>query len=368
MHVVICSLVRNGMRYLPAYRKQLEALSLPEGLSWNLCILEGDSSDGSWNFLCRWASEDDRIIIGRENVGAADEGLDDRAERWARAGNACLDLRHSVPNYTHVLWLESDLAFPLDLLTRLLSCKVDIVAPMVWIGGQFYDTWGFRDISGRKWSNSPPYHPNYRSNSLMEMGSVGSCVLIRREVLDAGIRVRGPYETGLLVGICNDARSKGFRVFADTSTAILHPVSLWEDQMWRLSGVKISDMRGTVRPLSLEDALSLRAAPLISLLTPEALVYAHRWFLKNVFKIWKTNRIDLRVEKELFPSRRYYLTVVIEKPEGLGRYPKVLKFFLSILSLERVKPFICDGWVYLEAGLISRFIKFACNVSIDKEQ
>lgn len=89
--VVICSLVRDGMAYIPAYRRQLESLSLGEGDSWHLCILEGDSRDGTWEYLVKWASEDSRLTLGRECAGDTAE-IEDRAARRARVGNACFDL------------------------------------------------------------------------------------------------------------------------------------------------------------------------------------------------------------------------------------------------------------------------------------
>jgi len=369
MHVVICSLVKNGMKYLPAYRKQLEAIALPEQLSWSLCILEGDSDDGTWDYLVRWASECDWIVIGQEDVGEPieGEGIDGRAERWARAGNACFDLIDAVPEYSHVLWMESDLCFPLDLLTRLLSHNVDIVAPMVWIGGHFYDTWGFRDLKGKKWSNYPPYHPKYQSDSLLEMGSVGSCVLFRREILDAGVRFRGPYETGLLVGVCNDARAKGFRVFADTSTSILHPVSLWADQMWIVTGIEVTGTNAVSSLLPREEWSALGVALYITSLSQESLVGAHQKLLKSVFETWKTNKIDVTVEVEPTPSRKYKLRIIAKKPKGLARIPLISRFMLKLLKLMPMKTYLRLGSVFLDRGCIARFIGLSCNVSFDRQ-
>lgn len=366
MHVVICSLVKNGMKYLPAYRKLLEALYLPDHQSWSLCILEGDSDDGTWDYLVQWASECDRIVIGREDVGEPDahEGIDGRAERWARAGNACLDLIPRGLNYTHVMWLESDLCFPLDLLTRLLSYDVDIIAPMIWIGGHFYDTWGFRDLRGRKWSNYPPYHPDYRSDSLLEMGSVGSCVLARRDILDAGIRFRGPYETGLIVGICYDARKKGFRVFADTSTSILHPVSLWEDQMWTVTGIELTDADAVTTLLPRERWGSLGVALHITSLSQETVIGVQQKLLKSVFAAWKTNSVDVSVEMAPPPFRKYSMKVTAGKPRGLARIPFLAGAMFALFKRIPLKTYSRDGAVYLDRGGIARFLGLTCRVII----
>jgi hypothetical protein len=347
-HVVICSLVRDGIDYLPSYRRQLESLLLNKDADWHLCILEGDSRDGTWEYLVQWAAEDPRVTIGKENVGDTAE-KEDRAARWARVGNACFDLIPEHLDYSHVVWLESDLCFPPDLFQRLLSHNVDVVAPIIWLGGHFYDTWGFRDLNGRRWTNNAPYHPQYRPMSLMEMGSVGSCVLFRREILDAGVRLKGTYENGLLVGMCNDARELGFKVFADTSTAILHPVDLWEAQMWRPSELIISEASGTNIAISLKEAQNLGLQMNLPLLDAAAMHNAHRKLWRNIFRRYQTNRLRVIVKAMAFPSKRYQINVYVDPPESLCRIPAVLR----ILHLG------------LRRKLVQKFFSCTVNITID---
>ncbi|HJV35055.1 hypothetical protein [Geomonas sp.] len=312
--VVICSLVRDGMSYLPSYRRQLESLSLEGDLDWRLCILEGDSSDGSWEYLVQWAADDPRIIIGREDVGDTAE-IQDRAERWARVCNACLALIPDSLEYSHMLWLEADLCFPPELLRRLLQHRVDVVAPIIYLGGLFYDTWGFRGLDGVAWTNNTPYHSAYQPMGLMEMSSVGSCVLFRRAILDAGIRFRGPYETGLLVGMCHDARAQGYRVFADTLTAILHPVDNWESQMWAPSRVEIVDGEGNCRELPLAEARRKRFVMHIAALDAGILLSAQRSFLRELSLLHRSNRFRIEVLARTYPHKRYQMKITVDKPQ-----------------------------------------------------
>ena len=160
---------------------------------------------------------------------------------------------------------------------------------------------------------------------------------MRREVLDSGVRFRGPYETGLLVGLCNDARNRGFQVFADTSTSILHPVSLWEEQMWQVSGVDIFENDGSVSAFTNEEAHVLGLSRHIALLEPEFLVLAQRNFLKYIFREWKTNRLRLQFCKEPPPSRMYRLKVFIGRREGVSfLVPGVAKLFTWVSLAARV--------------------------------
>jgi len=329
------------MAYILSYRRQLESLELNEGDGWRLCILEGDSRDSTWEYLVQWASEDSRVTIGRECVGDTAE-IEDRAARWAKAGNACFNMILSELQYSHVLWLESDLCFPPEFLKRLLAHNVDIVAPIIWLGGLFYDSWGFRDLNGKRWTGTAPYHPDYRPMSLMEMGSVGSCVLFRREILDTGIRFKGTYENGLLVGLCHDARALGFKVFADTSTAIIHPSDNWEAQMWRPSQIVITNAEGSSSTMSLDNARSLGLQMNLPFLDPAVMLSANRRFWKNLYRSYQTNRLQITVSAKVFPRKQYHVNVHIEPPDLLCRIPIVRHLFLLSWRLKIVqKAFRC---------------------------
>ncbi len=321
--IMICSLVRDGMDYLPAYRAQLEALKTSPDLTWKLCILEGDSKDGSEAFLRRWAEEDPtRVRIGKEDVGNTAQ-IQDRAERWARVANACFDLIPQDSRHTHVLWLEADLCFPPELLRRLVAHGVDIVAPIIFLGGHFYDTWGFRDPQGRRWRNQAPYHPDYRAHDLLPMSSVGSCVLFRREILDAGIRMRGPYESGLLVGMCLDAAARGFRTWADTGTAILHPMDPWEAQMWECRSVALRDREGKALELPEAELAVFKRKLRLSVLDASLIRRQGRALWRHLYPILRTNRIRVRAEAWNVPPKGYRLSVEALPPSAVGTIPWV---------------------------------------------
>jgi hypothetical protein len=286
--IAICSIVRDGMGYLPAYRRQLENLNLRDGDSWRLYILEGDSTDGTFDFLKQWEATDPRIKVGRECVGEALD-KDNRAARLAQAANACINLIPNGSSHTHVLWLEADLCFPPELVTRLLAKDVDIIAPIIYLGGYFYDTWGFRDLKGKKWKSPASSNRNFKPFRLIEMSSVGSCVMFRRAIWDSGIRFRGTYDDGLLVGVCQDARRKGNRVWADTSTAILHPSDVWEKQMWQPSAVQGVSSGGEVWNLSTSEAQEAGLQRNLPVVDPGFILQAQSSLWKTFFKRYNTS-------------------------------------------------------------------------------
>jgi hypothetical protein len=332
--VAICSIVRDGMAYLPAYRRQLESLDLACGLGWRLYIIEGDSRDDTHAFLQRWAREDVRVTIEREHAGDSAQ-VQVRAARWARVANTCLDLVPRSSAHTHVLWLEADLCFPPELLRRLLAHEVDVVAPMIFLGGLFYDTWGFRDTAGVSWRNAPPFHPQYRPMSLIEMSSVGSCVLFRRAVLDAGVRMKGRYDDGLLVGMCHDARALGHKVYADTGTAILHPVDRWEEQMWQPSALRLIDRRGREETLRPDDARAMGLEMNLPLLDPLALLRAQTSLWRHLFVRLDTDRMAIDATARATPAKRYELVVRAHEPRGPLRVDVVRRALHRLLLKHR---------------------------------
>lgn len=237
--IAVCSLFRDSAPEVAYFRalldNQLAAVGHPFDLRFS--FIEGDSRDDTWARLSRWADEDPRVLLGKIDVEPL-ASWEARIQAWAALGNATIDqLRGHAWDY--LLWCESDLCLPPDLIQLLLRSQCDIVAPAIYLGGLFYDIWGFRALDGSHFRNEAPYHPQFHPLGLTELSSVGSVVLFRRAVFDAGIRFRGEYPDGLLAGVCADARAKGFRVFCDSRTAVVHPTARWERQQYRLAGVAI---------------------------------------------------------------------------------------------------------------------------------
>ena len=237
--VAVCSLFRNSADTLDYFRAVIGAQER-DGVRLAYSFVEGDSADDTYERLTDWADEDPRVTLAQRHVEPVAD-FDDRVRKWAALGNLALDGALAT-EADYILWCESDLALPHDLLAQLLASSLagaDIVAPAIFMGGLFYDSWGFRGMDGVKFTNEAPYHRDFLPHGRVQLSSVGSCVLFRREVFEAGVRFRGTYNDGLLVGVCNDAALLGFRTFMDSRVAVLHPTSLWQRQQYRLERVEI---------------------------------------------------------------------------------------------------------------------------------
>ena len=254
--IAICALFRNSAQYIDYFRAVVCAQARAD-IDLVFSLVEGDSTDDSHARLQAWAREDSRVRLSKVDVEPV---LDfaDRVTKWAMLGNVAIEQALETA-CDRILWCESDLVLPNDLLEQLAAESCDIVAPAIFLGSLFYDTWGFRGVDGTRFANVQPYHPEFRHHALVPLSSVGSCVLFRREIFERGVRFRGTYDDGLLVGVCHDAASLGFRTFMDSRVAILHPTSQWRRQQYRMSQVEVECYRPDTK-----DALARAAQQIVA--------------------------------------------------------------------------------------------------------
>jgi len=161
----------------------------------------------------------------------------DRIERLSRAGDALLS---TVEDEDYVLWHESDLFTPDDLVERLASIDAAVVGGwpllshdqtkslgiktqkrMYLEGAIFYDTWGYRK-DGTRFKNNPPYHECYREEPF-PLDTVGSVALIKADYIRRGARMNG----GGMVGLCDSIRQMGGEVWCDPRVPVVQPTELW---------------------------------------------------------------------------------------------------------------------------------------------
>jgi len=230
--VNIASCIRSDSPYLKSYFSQISNLTQNLFCLGTVSVVCDDISEE----LKQIAENDSRIRLVKEEISDSQLiTLDEKAKQWASIGNQGLDDALKTKS-SHIIWVESDLCFPIDLIDQLIACNVDVVAPLIFLGHAFYDSWGFRDLSGKKILELNEFRLE-KDNRLMELSSVGSCVLFKSDIFDYGTRFRGSYDDGLLVGICNDARKSGYQIWCDLKTCIIHPTSHWREQVWLITRV-----------------------------------------------------------------------------------------------------------------------------------
>ncbi len=233
----LCTALRQGSIYAKSFFHQVNALTEKNyQIGVVVVVVDGDTlSDAA---LVASQSDSRVRFIFEGQRGAPTHFMHERSVAWARTGNLALEQSEKTPS-EFTLWIESDLSFPCDLIELLMEPKQDIVAPLIMLGGNFYDTWGFRDLSGRRITCLAGLQALAKGpGPLTELSSVGSCLLFRSSLLTEGVRMPSGYEDGLLVGFCLAARTNGARVFCRHDVTIVHPTSLWAAQVYRVTSCR----------------------------------------------------------------------------------------------------------------------------------
>lgn len=237
MEVAITSIVRNAMGYGDRYVAQVNdlamALYLEEEHNLTVYVAEGDSSDGTWEWLEGWRESqretgDYTVRLLKADHGGPAFGSVDNAERWRNIARTWNKLYQyiSVSPYRPdaVIYVEADLIWRPETLQRLLKhlSVVPAVAPLSMHrpSGWFYDTWGHRAMDGSHFQNIPPYHAilaGWKPGTLLPISSAGSCKVMRGEIVGRCWFS----ETDAMIG--HDLYAKGYSLWLDPSLAVEHP-------------------------------------------------------------------------------------------------------------------------------------------------
>jgi len=234
MNLVIGSCFRDSSdEYMDAYFSRIYMLrqSTSSDVKIRLLLVEGDSVDSTtWVRLNRKLGEHNlsgsQVILrdhGHPVYGSV--ATPERLSSFAYAANGIWE--NLEPSDDLLFYVESDIIWSPQTLAAMVqdlqpsNADWSIIAPMVHeiSTGGFYDTWGFRR-HGIHWTKHDG-HPTVDAGwqGIVEMDSVGSCLLIRTEVARQ-FRLT-PEES--LVGFCKLASQAGYRIGMDTRLEVEHP-------------------------------------------------------------------------------------------------------------------------------------------------
>jgi len=121
----------------------------------------------------------------------------------------------------YLLFVDSDISsIPSNLIRELLKVNKDVVAPYVYIEGKknaFFDTYVFRTLDNKKFSRYNP--PGEGTKVPLEVLSIGTLYLCKRQVIDAGASFENPCQH---LQFCKNARKLGFKIWTLPYLIILH--------------------------------------------------------------------------------------------------------------------------------------------------
>jgi len=227
-NIAITAPFRDGAGYLAEFIEQINSLDYPAENIRIFCI-EGDSKDNTWQLLTDWVLSDKRVKLIRYDTGQPKYPSTvnpDRFRHLSKVFNTCLASSLADGWADYVCLIPSDVIFGPDLLKGLLQHNKDIISPMYWTGdhpngSRFYDIWGYKDLEGIPF---PPrsfawYQTEFPTDGPVQLQTTGGVMLSRREVLEAGCRYT---ETDVDHGLCWTATEKGYTIWCDPQTHIIH--------------------------------------------------------------------------------------------------------------------------------------------------
>lgn len=137
----------------------------------------------------------------------------------ARVGN--LALSH-IGQPEFLFWIESDLIVDSLCISQLLEGMaqgIGAISPMILLEtkrNRFYDTYSFVGEDGKNWTQ----HPRQFTTRHVAMKSVGSCALIRGDLI---WKHGASFGNRCFPGLCDSIRNLGQKILVDTKTTIYHP-------------------------------------------------------------------------------------------------------------------------------------------------
>lgn len=122
--------------------------------------------------------------------------------------------------YDALLFVDSDMVVPVDLLTKLIEADKDIVSALAFKRTPGYEPCIFKECS----EQDAKFYLNY-PKGLIEIEGVGmACILIKRRVFEA---IPKPWFfphkiLGEDLSFCARARNAGFKIYCDTELICGH--------------------------------------------------------------------------------------------------------------------------------------------------
>ena len=221
MKVAILSLFRdNSETYIEAYLRRVDEMRKWSGYDVRVYAVEGDSQIQTHQWLCNYADPDTLVVI-KHNTGKPHYGsvvLPERLECLAETANAGMDLIADQRWADYVMFLDSDLYPPRDLLTKLVERDRHCIAPLVMAGKAFYDIWAFRKLGGEHFSPFVDWLED--QPDVFEIESAGGAVLFKATAAYQGALLG----SNAIVSLCRDIRQMGFKIFVDKTMTVYHPV------------------------------------------------------------------------------------------------------------------------------------------------
>lgn len=218
--IIIASIVRNEQKN-GNIERFLDCCQELEKYHKNIIyiFIEGDSSDDTYDILKEWIEIKNGSILQKIDMGYPPfpKSRDSiRTTYFAQLRNFLIELIFTIPDANEILMIDANYEWEGDIIGQLRDIDSDIAAPLVVSRKDskgnyiFYDIWAFRKNDTEFWPFYP-YAENMEFDKPIDAESVGGGYLIKRKVLEAGVKYDGDINSEQ-IGFCNNVRKFGFSI------------------------------------------------------------------------------------------------------------------------------------------------------------
>jgi glycosyltransferase involved in cell wall biosynthesis len=210
MKVLVGAPVRNRAWILQRHIDAIKAQDIP----FETCYVVNDCTDETESILRRNGFRCVRYDLG--DVATADPTRNGYSyANLAELRNRLLD-EFLASDCEYLFSVDTDIIIPPGTISRLMQHGVDIVSALI-PNSPSMDAYNImRHIGGGVYQHILDW-----TDGLMEVDATGAVYLIRRDVIEAGVRY-GWHPQGEDLYFCREARRRGFRLWCDTSIRPVH--------------------------------------------------------------------------------------------------------------------------------------------------
>ncbi len=227
----ICSLFRDSMKVGPVKTNQVDRFftQCEKIKPDKYFLVEGDSTDNTWEVLGKYKKELKNVELFKCNVGGrvASTAEQSRFKALSKVGNIVLEPARDLPSDL-ILWVESDFIVPDGTFEKLIEfSKTDKwetclgVCGVPTLGPLFYDTWAYTNANNEKYSNFDLEKFLKSEDRYVKMKAFGSMALLNGKLVK---EIGGNFgESGCFPYLCQMGTDKGYDLWCDTTAVIHHP-------------------------------------------------------------------------------------------------------------------------------------------------
>lgn len=214
--------MRNSADYVDRYMEQATRLHKEVGDPFRVIVVEGDSTDDTWDRLQEYKAFASLTTLKVEHGGPPFESVD-RPLRWRQIASVCnvgmVAAQRELDDDEPLVYVESDLIWEPETLARLVDHLHEFPAAtcLSMQGARFWDTFGYR-VGGRRFNPWAPYYPG-AAGSMKQIDSCGSVIAMRYEVAQDAFFGH----TDCILGLGESIYAAGHSLWLDPTLAVHHP-------------------------------------------------------------------------------------------------------------------------------------------------